>query len=69
MLTLSTEADLSMQAARARLGAPPRREAVMPALGAAALAAMSALALAGAVILGPPGHGRLAPAPVAGAPS
>ena len=61
MLTLSTVADLSIDAARVRLHPPARRGAVMPALGAAALAAVSALVLAGAVILGPPGEARSAP--------
>ncbi len=62
MLTLRIEADVSMEAARLRLRAPGTREAVLPALGAAALAAVSALVLAGAVILGPPGvaHGAAA---------
>ena len=62
MLTLSTEADVSMKAARAKLRPPPRREGVMPALGAAALAALSALVLASAVILGPPGEAHVTPA-------
>ena len=63
MLTLSTEADLSIDAARIRLRPPARRGAMMPALAAAALAAASAIVLAGAVILGPPGSARSAPAP------
>jgi hypothetical protein len=46
---------LSLDEARARLIAPERRERMMPVLAAAGLAAVSALALAGAVILGPPG--------------
>ena len=68
MLTLSTKADLSLKAARARLRPPPPRGAVMPALGAAALAAASALVLAGAVILGPPGEARSAPVSALAAP-
>ncbi len=60
MLTLKTRADLSIDAARTRLQPPASREAVLPALGAAALAAVSALVLAGAVILGPPGEVHIA---------
>ena len=54
MMTLKTRAESSLDAARARLATPRRREAVLPVLGAAALAAVSALALAASVILGPP---------------
>ena len=54
MLILDTRADLSLDAARARLKAPRRDQAVLPALAAAALAAAAAVALASAVILGPP---------------
>ncbi len=61
MLTLNTEAGRSIDAARARLRPPDRRDAALPALGAAALAAVTALVLAGAVILGPPGEARAAP--------
>ena len=68
MLTLRIPADLSLQAARVRLRSPGRCEAVLPALGAAALAAVSALALAGAVILGPPGTARATPVAVVPAP-
>lgn len=39
--------------ARRRLAKPRRREAALPLLGAAALLAISAFVLAGAVILGP----------------
>ena len=46
---------MSLDEARAKLVAPERRERMMPVLAAAGLAALSALALAGAVILGPPG--------------
>ncbi len=55
MLILRTEADLSLSSARTYLAHSPRREPMLPTLAAAALAALSALALAGAVILGPPG--------------
>ncbi len=65
MMTLRAPADLSLQAARVRLRAPGRGEAVLPALGAAALCAISALALAGAVILGPPGTAHATAASVA----
>ncbi len=62
MMTLRTEADLSMHAARVRLCAPSRPGAALPALGAAALAALSGMALACAVILGPPGMAHDRPA-------
>jgi hypothetical protein len=55
MMKLETKAESSLDAARARLEAPRRREAALPVLGAAALAAVSAVALAASVILGPPG--------------
>jgi GNAT superfamily N-acetyltransferase len=54
MLTLSEQADMSLAAARARLAPERRRHGFGRALIAAALAAIAALALAGAVILGPP---------------
>jgi hypothetical protein len=59
---------LSLDEARARLAAPARRERIMPLLAAAGLAAVSALALAASVILGPPGleHAQAAPAPIHG---
>ena len=67
MLTLKTEADLSLAGARVRLRSPGRSQPVLPVLGAAALAAITAVVLAGAVILGPPGlvQSAVAPAPAA----
>ena len=47
-----TEAD-AIERARDLLGPPPVRDPAMGALGAALLAAMSALLMAGAVIVGP----------------
>ncbi|WP_158915306.1 hypothetical protein [Caulobacter sp. S45] len=44
----------SLDEARAKLIAPERRERIVPLLAAAGLAAISALALAASVILGPP---------------
>ncbi len=59
---------LSLDEARAKLAAPARRERIMPLLAAAGLAAVSALALAASVILGPPGleRAQAAPAPIHG---
>jgi predicted N-acetyltransferase YhbS len=54
MLTLSQPADMSLGAARARLAPERRSGGFGRTLIAAALAALAALALAGAVILGPP---------------
>jgi hypothetical protein len=47
-----TEAD-AIERARELLGPPPVRDPAMGALGAALLAAVSALLMAGAVIMGP----------------
>ena len=47
-----TEAD-AIERARDLLGPPPARDPAMGALGAALLAAVSALLMAGAVIVGP----------------
>ena len=51
--------------ARALLTAPEKRDRSLPAVGAALLAAVTALLLAGAVILGP---GVEAPSMTAGSP-
>jgi hypothetical protein len=47
-------AAVAIRAARAKLNIPPRRGSLWPLMGAAALAALTALGLATAVILGPP---------------
>jgi len=54
----------NLAAARAKLNAPRRAERSAPALAAALLAAISALTLAGAVILGPGVEGAGSVAPV-----
>ncbi len=46
-------ADMPLAEARRRLAPPPRPDATLRLLGAAALLAISALLLAGSVILGP----------------
>jgi hypothetical protein len=55
-------AAVAIRAARAKLNAPPKLEPIWPVLGAAALAAASALTLATAVIVGLP---RISDAPQA----
>jgi hypothetical protein len=69
MMKLQIKAESSLEAARARLATPRRREAALPVLGAAALAAVSAMALAASVILGPPGmaHAQTPDAPAGSA--
>jgi predicted N-acetyltransferase YhbS len=62
MLILDTQAHVSLDAAKVRLAAPPRRQGLGQALLAAGLAAATAVALAGAVILGPPPAGHVSPA-------
>ena len=61
----SAKTTLSLDEARARLAVPVQRERIMPLLAAAGLAALSALALAASVILGPPGVERAQAAPTA----
>ncbi len=54
MLRLTARAELTLDAARERLAAPPGRHTVLTALAASVFAATSALALAAVVVLGPP---------------
>lgn len=52
---LTARVEPSLQGVRARLRPPERPGSYLAVLGAAAIAALSALVLASAVILGPPG--------------